>query len=192
MPGDDWQKFANLRLLYAYMWGHPGKKLLFMGSEFGQRREWDYASSLQWDDLHGPEGKLHSGVQTLVRDLNSLYRGRAALYERDFDWEGFEWIDFSDADNSVIAFLRRTHDRTGTVIFLLNMTPVVRYGYRVGLPQAGVYRETISTDARQYGGSGVENWGDIEAEAVPWHGQSHSAIFTLPPLGASIVEPVTR
>lgn len=189
MPGDDWQKFANLRLLYTYMWGHPGKKLLFMGSEFGQRREWDYSDRLDWDALEGANRKLHAGLQALVRDLNSLYRSRAALYERDFGWEGFEWIDFSDADNSVIAFLRRTHDRTGTVIFLLNMTPVVRYGYRVGLPQAGSYRESVSTDAIRYGGSGVENWGEIEAESVPWHDQPYSAQITLPPLGASILEP---
>jgi 1,4-alpha-glucan branching enzyme len=189
MPGDEWQKFANLRLLYAYMWGHPGKKLLFMGSEFGQRSEWDYANSLDWGALDGPNAKFHSGLQTLVRDLNSLYRGRAALYERDFSWEGFEWIDISDADNSVVAFLRRTLDRKGMVIFSLNMTPVVRYGYRMGLPQAGTYRESVSTDAIRYGGSGVENWGEIEAEAVPCHNQPYSAILTLPPLGASILEP---
>jgi 1,4-alpha-glucan branching enzyme len=189
MPGDDWQKFANLRLLYAYMWGHPGKKLLFMGNEFGQRREWDYANTLDWDALTGTNGKFHSGLQQLVKDLNSLYRSRAALYERDFSWEGFEWIDFSDAENSTIAFLRRTHDRTGLVIFLLNMTPVVRYGYRVGLPGPGTYHESVSTDAIRYGGSGVENWGEIEAQAVPWHNQPYSAILTLPPLGAAILEP---
>jgi 1,4-alpha-glucan branching enzyme len=171
------------------MWGHPGKKLLFMGNEFGQRREWDYASSLDWDALKGPNGKFHSGLQQLVRDLNSLYQSRPALYERDFNWEGFEWIDFSDADNSVITFLRRTHDRTGLVIFLLNMTPVVRYGYRVGLPGSVKYHESVSTDAIRYGGSGVENWGEIQAEAVPWHNQPYSAILTLPPLGAAILEP---
>lgn len=188
MPGDDWQKFANLRLLYAYMWGHPGKKLLFMGSEFGQSSEWNYADGLDWNAVSGANAAFHSGVQTLVRDLNSLYRARAALYEGDFTWDGFEWIDFSDAANSVIAFLRLTPDRRSMVIFLLNLTPVVRYGYRVGLPREGRYRETLNTDATRYGGSGVENWQEIEAEALPWHGQPYSAMLTLPPLGASILE----
>jgi 1,4-alpha-glucan branching enzyme len=190
MPGDLWQKFANLRALYGYMWGHPGKKLLFMGSEFGQWREWNYAESLDWHLLEGEEGRFHRGVQALVKDLNALYRGRPSLWEADFTWEGFEWIDFSDAENSVLAFRRRTRDDADTLLFVCNLTPVVRYGYRIGLPRAGAYREILNTDAMKYGGSGVENRGTVDAESVPWHGQPYSGAVTLPPLAVIVLEPM--
>ncbi|HEX6507821.1 MAG TPA: 1,4-alpha-glucan branching protein GlgB [Chloroflexota bacterium] len=189
MPGDTWQKFANLRLLFAYMWGHPGKKLLFMGSDFGHWSEWNYAESLDWHLLEAGASRFHRGVHDLIHDLNELYDSRPALHIADFSWEGFEWIDFSDADNSVIAFRRRTPDERDTILFVCNMTPVVRYGYRIGLPRAGSYHEIVNTDAIRYGGSGVENWGTIDAEQVPWHGQPFSGTLTLSPLGAAILEP---
>jgi 1,4-alpha-glucan branching enzyme len=189
MPGDVWQKFANLRLLYAYMYGHPGKKLLFMGGEFGQWREWNYAESLDWHllDLPEAEGTRHQGIQRLITELNRLYREQPALHEVDFDWRGFEWIDFTDADNSVIAFQRRARDGSNSLIFVCNFTPVVRYGYRLGLPGRGPYRELLNTDAEEYGGSGVIHPEPIEAEEVAWHGRPYSAEMTLPPLAVFVL-----
>ncbi len=191
MPGDVWRKFANLRLLYGYMFGHPGKKLLFMGCDFGQWREWDYAQSLDWHllDLEGEDGRLHRGLQQLVRDLNRLYRDRPALHQVDFEPHGFEWIDFLDADSSVISFRRRSQNDAESVIFVCNFTPVVRQGYRVGLPHAGRYREILNTDAVQYGGSGVCNPDAIDTEAIVWHGQPYSAVLTLPPLAVLVLAP---
>jgi 1,4-alpha-glucan branching enzyme len=188
MPGDTWQKFANLRLLYGYMWGHPGKKLLFMGSEFGQWAEWNYGASLDWHllDLPGPEGQLHRGVQAWLRELNAFYTDCTALAEVDAEWFGFQWIDFSDADASVLAFMRRGQDPENFVIFVCNFTPVVRNNYRIGLPRPGKYVEVLNSDDERYGGSGVLN-GDIQTEAVPWHGQPHSTALTLPPLGVSVL-----
>jgi 1,4-alpha-glucan branching enzyme len=193
MPGDVWQKFANLRLLFTYMYGHPGKKLLFMGADFGQWNEWNYAQSLDWHllDMPGDEGTRHSGVQRLVRDLNFLLRSYPCLHQQDFRPEGFEWIDFADADNSVISFLRRSADGGDTVIVVCNFTPVVREGYRVGLPGTGRYREILNTDALEYGGSGVVMAGEISAEDVPWHGRPASAAFTLPPLAAFVLAPMS-
>jgi 1,4-alpha-glucan branching enzyme len=178
MPGDDWQKFANLRLLYAWMWAHPGKKLLFMGGEWAQRSEWSHERSLDWHLLdHAP----HSGMQALVKQLNYLYKNEPALFDQDDTWDSFEWIDLHDADNSVFAFLRRA--RHGTVIvFVINATPVVRAGYRVGVPAPGFWKEILNTDSGQYGGSNAGNLGGVEAEPTPWMGRPHSLQIMLPPL----------
>ncbi len=179
MPGDRWQKFANLRALYAYMWAHPGKQLLFMGQEFGQEREWSHERSLDW---HLLERSDHAGLQSLVRDLNRVYRERPALWERDSDHEGFWWLEPNDADANVVAFARA--DRSGEpLVCVCNLSPVVREGYRVGLPRGGSWREALNTDSTFYGGADIGNSGRIEAEDVPWHQQPHSAPLTLPPLG---------
>jgi 1,4-alpha-glucan branching enzyme len=172
------------------MYGHPGKKLLFMGGEFGQWREWNYSESLDWHllDVPGEEGERHQGVRRLIKAINRLYREHPALHEVDFDWRGFEWIDFTDADNSVIAFQRRARDGAGSLIFVCNFTPVVRYNYRLGLPRPGQYRELLNTDAEEFGGSGVVHTEPIEAEPVAWHGRPCSATMTLPPLATFVLE----
>ncbi len=178
MPGDDWQKFANLRMFYAWMYGHPGKKLLFMGSEFGQRREWNHDSQLDWELITLPQ---HDGLRRLVQHLNYVYKNEPALWECDDTHEGFEWIDFHDSENSVVAFMRRS--RSGdTIVFAVNATPVVRRGYRLGVPGAGFYREIINTDAETYGGGNVGNMGGFEAEDFPWQARTHSLMISLPPL----------
>ena len=178
MPGDEWQQFANLRMFYAWMYGHPGKKLLFMGGEFGQRREWNHDRELDWELLGLPR---HDGLRRLVQHLNYVYKNEPALWDQDDSYEGFEWIDFHDADNSVVAFMRRS--RAGDVIvFAVNATPLVRQGYRLGVPSAGFYREIINTDAETYGGSNVGNMGGFEAEDFPWQGRTHSLMISLPPL----------
>ena len=187
MPGDDWQKFANLRCLYALMYGHPGKKLLFMGGEFGQTREWYHEESLDWRLLG--MGLYHRGLQTLVRDLNRLYRGMPALHQVDFDPAGFQWIDCSDSEQSVVVFVRRAKDPSDYVVFVCNFTPVPRSGYRVGVPGAGFYRQLLNTDAEVYGGSNVGNAGGAWAEPVAWQGQPHSLVLTLPPLATVILKP---
>ncbi|MDB5918752.1 MAG: glgB [Massilia sp.] len=177
MPGDEWQRFANLRAYYGFMWGHPGKKLLFMGCEFGQVREWDADGSLEWDLLKLP---LHQGVQRLVRDLNAVCRHFRALHQLDFLQQGFEWITHEDRDNSVLSFIR--HGVNGdSVLVLCNFTPVVRHGYRIGVAQAGSYREIINTDATVYGGSGVGN-GVLQTEPIAAHGRACSLSLSLPPL----------
>ncbi|MCB1883038.1 MAG: 1,4-alpha-glucan branching protein GlgB [Geminicoccaceae bacterium] len=186
MPGDVWQKFANLRAYYGFMWTHPGKKLLFMGGEFGQWREWNHDQSLDWHLLD--EGPFHKGLQGLVRDLNGAYRGLPALHELDCDPAGFSWIDASDTENSVLSYLRR--DRNGGVVAVVsNFTPVPRQGYRLGLPKGGVWRERINTDAEVYGGSGQGNGGEVHAEDAPWHGQPASLTLTLPPLATLVLVP---
>ncbi len=178
MPGDEWQKFANLRLFFAWMYGHPGKKLLFMGGEFGQVREWNHDRELDWDLLEFPK---HDGLRRLVQHLNYTYKSEPALWDLDDTYEGFEWIDFHDADNSVVAFLRRS--QTGeTIVFVVNATPQVRHGYRIGVPGAGFYREIINTDAETYGGSNIGNMGGLEAAAAEWQGRTHSLMIELPPL----------
>ncbi len=180
MPGDDWQKFANLRLLYAYMWGMPGKKLLFMGGEFGQWHEWNHDTSLDWHLLERPE---HRGVQALVRDLNGLYAAEPALHALDCDAAGFEWVDLHDADHGILSFLRK--DRGGgQVLVACNFTPMPRHGYRVGVPHSGYWREILNTDGREYGGSGVGNEGGAEAEFGGMHDRPVHLCLTLPPLGA--------
>ncbi|HEX5647006.1 MAG TPA: 1,4-alpha-glucan branching protein GlgB [Nitrospira sp.] len=180
MPGDLWQRFANLRLLYASMYGHPGKKMLFMGGEFGQWREWNHDVSLDW---HLCDFEPHRGLQRLIRDLNGLYRTEPALYEADFDWSGFQWIDFTDTDNSVVAFLRKATSSTDAVVCVCNFTPVPRHGYRIGVPTAGWYRELLNTDAFYYGGSNVGNSGGVQSVDSPCHNFPHSLTLTLPPLG---------
>jgi len=184
MPGDRWQKFANLRLYFAFMYGQPGKKLLFMGGEFAQEAEWNHDRSLDWHLLGDP---LHAGVQALVRDLNRLYRAVPALHARDCDPAGFEWIDCNDQENSIIAFLRRGGDRDPLAVSVCNFTPIVRQGYRVGVPHGGMWREALNTDAAAYGGGNVGNAGGVMAEAIPWHGRPYSVLLTVPPLGALIL-----
>ncbi len=182
MAGDRWQKLANLRALYAYMWAHPGKKLLFMGSELAQEAEWSHERSLDWHLLERPE---NAGVQALVRDLNRLYREEPALWEVDSEPAGFRWLEPNDADSNVIAFARRgSSDETRPVVFVANFSPVPRHGYRLGLPSACRWREALNTDSTFYGGSDVGNFGGVEPEPVPWHEQPVSAEVTLPPLGA--------
>jgi 1,4-alpha-glucan branching enzyme len=180
MPGDAWQKFANLRAYYAFMWAHPGKKLLFMGCEFAQGREWNFDTSLDWHLLDDENG-WHIGVQRLVRDLNHCYRKHAPLYELDYQSAGFEWLVVDDHDNSVFAFLRR--DAAGNeLIAISNFTPVPRYNYRVGVPQGGHYREVLNSDAEFYRGSNLGNQGGIHSHHVGSHNHGHSLLLTLPPL----------
>ncbi len=184
MPGDGWEKFANLRAYYGYMWTHPGKKLLFMGCEFAQGAEWNHNASLDWHLLeHGG----HKGVQNLVRDLNRLLRDTPALYVNDTKPEGFEWLEANDAANSIYAFIRRGGPKDPEVVVALNMTPVERRDYRIGLPKPGRWREAMNTDADLYGGANRGNLGGVTAEDEPWHNQSHSAPVTLPPLAAVIL-----
>jgi len=178
MPGDAWQKFANLRMFYGWMYGHPGRKLLFMGGEFAQGAEWNHARSLDW---HLTELPPHDGVRRLVAHLNHLYRNEPALYDLDDSPEGFEWIDFQDADASVISFVRKS-PKGPSLLFVVNATPVVREGYRVGAPGPGFYEEVLNTDAETYGGSNKGNYGGLYAEPVPWQNRSHSLPLTLPPL----------
>ena len=181
MPGDAWQQFANLRLLLAYMWAHPGKKLLFMGGEFGQRRGWDHEETLDWELLQNPE---HGGVRRLVQDLNRCLREERALHALDFEREGFEWIDCHDSETSVISFLRRDRGGGETILVVCNFTPVPRLSLRVGVPNGGYWREILNSDAPLYGGSGVGNFGGVQAAPVGAHGKYHSLALNLPPLGA--------
>ncbi len=180
MPGDDWQKFANLRLLYGYMYAHPGKKLLFMGDEIAQWDEWSHERSIDWHILKYPE---HAGLQTWVRDLNNTYRREPALHELDFKPEGFEWVDFRDRDQSVISFLRKSSGGD-VILVVLNFTPVVRGEYRVGVPEEGFWEEILNSDSRVYGGSGVSNAPGVRAEDIPYHERPYSIVLTLPPLAA--------
>jgi 1,4-alpha-glucan branching enzyme len=178
MPGDDWQRFANLRAYYGFMYGHPGKKLLFMGAEIAQEKEWNHDQSLDWHLLEQPR---HKGVQSLVRDLNRVYRDTLALHQLDFSAEGFDWIDFKDADSSVFCWLRRANDGS-FVVCISNFTPLIRSGYRLGVPQDGCYVELLNTDAEKYGGSGVGMSGNIQSENIETHGRPHSIQIDLPPL----------
>jgi 1,4-alpha-glucan branching enzyme len=186
MAGDRWQKLANLRSLYAYMWAHPGKKLLFMGNEIAQEREWDFEASLDWHLLERPE---HAGMQSLVRDLNGLLQSEPALYERDFDPGGFYWLEANDAARNVVAFARTSAEGERVVVCVANLSPVPREGYRVGLPQGGAWSEMLNTDSRHYGGGDVGNGGDVTAEPIGWHDQPFSAELTLPPLGVVWLRP---
>ena len=179
MPGDDWQKFANLRLLLGYMYVQPGKKLLFMGGEFGQWREWAHEESLDWHLLLYPS---HSGIKKLLEDLNHLYRHHPALYQVEFEQAGFEWIDCNDVEHSVLSFIRKARDGEDTVLAVCNFTPVPHHNYRVGVPRSGLWQELLNSDAREYGGSGQGNLGSVEAAPVPLHGRSFSLTITLPPL----------
>jgi 1,4-alpha-glucan branching enzyme len=186
MPGDTWQRFANLRTYFTFMWTHPGKKLVFMGGEFAQEREWNFDRSLDW---HLLEDGNHAGVQRLVRDLNRLYRDLPALHELDCAPEGFRWIEGGDVENSVFSFLRLGHEGTPPVAVVANFTPVPREGYRIGLPHTGRWREAFNSDSREYGGTGSGNGGFVDAGAEGLHGQPASCTLTLPPLGAVVLTP---
>jgi 1,4-alpha-glucan branching enzyme len=187
MAGDRWQRFANLRAYYVFMYASPGKKLLFMGGEFAQEREWNHQYSLDWHLLDDP---MHAGVQRLVWDLNRLYRGQAALHQQDCVPEGFEWIDGSDELNSVLVFMRRAKARDDYVVVVCNFTPQVRREYRIGVPEGGPYAELINSDSGAYGGSNVGNMGRIQAEPTPWQGRPYSLNLVLPPLSVLILRPV--
>jgi len=181
MPGDDWQKFANLRLLFGYMYGHPGKKLLFMGGEFGQRSEWNHDTSLDW---HLLDHESHRGLMRWLQDLNQFYRKSPALFERDFESLGFEWVDCHNAQQSIISFLRKGQKSSDTILVVCNMTPSVWKNYKVGVPEAGIWKEVLNSDAKEYYGSGVGNPQKIEATFVPAHGRSFSISLNIPALAA--------
>jgi 1,4-alpha-glucan branching enzyme len=187
MPGDEWQRFANLRLALGYMYTNPGKKLIFMGTEFGQKNEWNFRTELDWKESGNP---LNKGVSTFVRDLNRIYTENDEFHTADFSYAGFEWIDFKDSEQSTISFLRKSssdeNDRVSLIV--CNMTPVPRYGYRVGVPTSGYYREILNSDAGVYGGSGVGNLGGLKSEEVHWHGKNSSLKLTLPPLGILVLK----
>jgi 1,4-alpha-glucan branching enzyme len=186
MPGDVWQQFANLRSLYAFQFTHPGKKMLFMGGELGQWNEWNSKQSLDWNLL---DFIPHQQIKRLVVDLNRLYKAEPALYEVDFEWKGFEWIDFHDSDNSVVAFLRRARDPNSYLVVVCNFTPVTRARYHIGVPEPCFYREVLNTDAAQYGGSAATNSPGMQAGPVPWQNQPCVLEITLPPLGVAIFKP---
>ena len=186
MPGDEWQRFANLRLLFAYMYAQPGKKLMFMGDEFGQVREWAHDTSLEWHVLQYP---VHGGLQNWVGQLNRLYRAEAALHELDTSPDGFEWVDCNDALTSTISLLRKSEAAKENVLVVCNFTPVTRTGYRVGVPEGGYWRELLNSDAVEYAGTGVGNFGGVQAEETPAHGRPYSLRLTLPPLSALFLKP---
>jgi 1,4-alpha-glucan branching enzyme len=181
MPGDEWQRFANLRLLFAYMYAQPGKKLMFMGCEFGQVREWAHDTSLEWDVLQYP---VHSGMQNWVAQLNHTYRGEPGLHVLDNNAGGFEWVDCNDNLTSTISLLRKTENPKDSVLVVCNFTPITRMGYRVGVPHGGYWRELLNSDGKEYGGTGVGNLGGANAEEMAAHGRPYSLKLTLPPLGA--------
>lgn len=185
MAGDEWQKFANLRAYYGFMWGHPGKKLLFMGGEFGQWQEWNFSTSLEWEALTAYN---HQGVKRFLEDLNELYRNEPALYEDDFEWTGFAWIDANDSDNSVFSFVRNAKSSDEFVIVVSSFTPVPRYDYRIGVPRPGFYREILNSDSEHYWGSNVGNDGGRMTEDIPSHGHAQSLSLTLPPLGTVMLK----
>ncbi len=185
MPGDTWQKFANLRQLIAYMYTHPGKKLLFMGTELAPWNEWTHAHSLEW---HLNDDPMRQGLQHFMEDLGELYHRESPLWQWDFSPEGFRWIDCSDSDSGVISYARYSEGRH--LVVVLNLTPIVRYNYRVGAPAAGAYIEALNTDSEHYGGSNVGNLGRINTENTPFHGHPQSFNLTLPPLSALVLAPV--
>jgi 1,4-alpha-glucan branching enzyme len=189
MPGDEWQKFANLRLLYGFMFGHPGHKLMFMGDEFGQWSEWNHDASLDWHLLGYP---LHAGLWRWVRDLNTLYRAEPALYELNSEATGFEWVDCKDSQRSVISFLRRARNPDDQLLFACNFTPMVRQNYRIGVPQDGSWKEVLNSDAPLYGGSGQGNFGGLSAVPLPIHGRPFSLNMLLPPLGVVVFQHQSR
>jgi 1,4-alpha-glucan branching enzyme len=179
MSGDEWQKFANLRAYYGFMWGHPGKKLLFMGSEFGQWQEWNFNTTLEWEALKAPN---HQGMQRFVKDLNQLYQDEPALYEDDFEWTGFTWLDANDSDNSILSFIRNAKSKDEFIVVVSNFTPVPRQDYRIGVPMPGYYQEILNSDSEHYWGSNVGNDGGRTTEDIPSHGHAQSLSLTLPPL----------
>lgn len=183
MPGDEWQRFANLRLLYGYMFTHPGAKLLFMGGEFGQTSEWNFESSLDW---HLLQYGFHDGIKKCITDLNALYKNNPALHEKQFSAEGFEWINYSDNENSVLTFIRKGNNEKENLVVVCNMTPVVHENYRIGIPKKGKLTEIFNSDKVEYNGSGVSNFKAIKIEATPWNGRDFSAEVILPPLGICV------
>ena len=185
MPGDEWQRFANLRLMYAYMFTHPGTKLLFMGCEFGQTSEWKHDNSLDW---HLLQYSLHKGVQELLKDLNALYKSETALYQYAYEHRGFEWIDYSDRENSVMSYIRKADSKEELMVVVLNFTPEVRYSYRIGVPFRGSWKEVFNSDHTKFGGSGLLNKGLINTSPVKYHGKDYSVSLQLPPLGMSILK----
>ena len=185
MPGDSWKQFANLRLLYGYMYGHPGAKLLFMGADFAQRHEWQHDFSLDWSENNNPD---HQGIQKVLKDLNTLYKQEPAMYEYNFSWEGFEWIDSQDAEKSVLSWVRKGKDTKDNLIFIANFTPVVRENYRVATSVIGRYQEIFNSDNLKYGGSDLLNHHEIETYPIPRHGRTHSMPVTLPPLSVIILK----
>ena len=186
MPGDDWQKFANLRLLYTYMYGHPGKKLLFMGGEFAQWSEWNHEYSIDW---HLLQWDTHKGVRQLVKDLNQIYKNEPAMFEVDAEWNGFEWIDMSDADNSLISFVRRAKNPDDYLIFILNFTPTVHYNYKIGVPEPVEYETLINSDSEYYWGSNKGNQ-YVQGKEGNWHGRPAHIDVTIPPLAGLILKPM--
>jgi 1,4-alpha-glucan branching enzyme len=186
MPGDHWQKFANLRAYFGFMWSHPGKKLLFMGGEIAQWQEWNHDAELDWNAADNP---LHGGVRRLLRDLNRVYRGEPALHRHDCEPEGFRWVIGGDSGNSVFAFLRIGDPEQPPVLVVSNMTPVPRHGYRIGVPWAGHWREIINTDAAIYGGANIGNGGGLHTADTPSHGHPHALDLTLPPLATLFLRP---
>jgi len=187
MPGDDWQRFANLRTLLGYQWIFPGKNLLFMGGEIGQSAEWNANGELDWWLLEA--GPYHKGLQRFVRDLNHLYRSTPCLWESDYDQGGFFWLDCSDTANSVLSFVRQTQGGRSQIVVILNLTPVTRSHYRIGLPRPGTWKEVLNTDAEVYGGSNMGNLGGVRATEYSCHNQPWSAEFTLPPLSIIAFQP---
>jgi 1,4-alpha-glucan branching enzyme len=184
MPGDEWQRFANLRAYFGYMWAHPGKKLLFMGGEIAQEREWNHDASISWDLLDLPR---HAGVQRLIRDLNRIYASESALHSTDADPKGFEWAVVDDSGNSVFAMLRLAKDGSSIILAVSNMTPVPRLSYRIGVPKAGLWHEILNTDAAIYGGSNFGNGGALQAEEASSHGRPFSLSLMLPPLSTILL-----
>jgi 1,4-alpha-glucan branching enzyme len=187
MPGDEWQQFANLRLLYSFMFTHPGTKLLFMGAEFGQGTEWNFQQSLEWYVLQYPN---HNGIKETVKALNKLYRSEPALYEKGFDYTGFEWIDGGNANDSILVYARKGYNEDDDLVVVLNMTPVIRHDFRVGVTQAGEWKEIFNSDAENLWGSGVLNSNPVSSETINWHGRDNSINITIPPLGASVFKRV--
>jgi 1,4-alpha-glucan branching enzyme len=186
MPGDDWQRFANLRLLFAYMYAQPGKKLLFMGGEFGQFHEWAHDSSLDWHVLGNP---LNRGLQSWLEQLNRTYRSEPGLHEFDNESRGFEWVDCNDSSTSTISLLRKGRTDKDTILAVFNFTPVPRSGYQIGIPSGGYWRELLNSDAKEYGGSGMGNMGGVRSEDRQMHGRPSSLTLTLPPLAAVFLKP---
>lgn len=185
MPGDYWQKFAGLRVSYGYMFGHPGKKLMFMGGEFAQFIEWDYQKALDW---HLLDYDMHKKMQNYIKDLNNFYKEYKALYEVDFNYEGFEWIDCNDSEHSIISFIRKGKDWHDMLIFVCNFTPAVYENYRVGMPFELAYEEVFNSDSEAYGGSNVIN-GEVRAEQIAFHNKPYSVSLRVPPLAMTVLKP---